>query len=123
MRRPDREGARREGREIWRLPTHERTRGSWRLATLLGDVGLTSVLVEGGGGSQLLPRAAARRRARHLHRDRRWTGEERSAAGHRRAASAHHFVFDDETANLNGDLHHREAAADPSRSRQLFDDD
>ena len=97
------------GAEVWRLPTHANGRVDlWRLSRRLGEAGMTSVLVEGGGeihagfldlriADELVVYVAPKLVGGEAKS---WVGGKGIAA----LASAHRFVFDDTTTNLRGDL-------------------
>jgi len=98
-----------KGAEIWRLPTHANGRVDLqRLSILLGEAGMTSVLVEGGGEihSYFLDRRLADELVIYVAPKivggpaKSWVG----GKGIGTLKSAHRFVFDEETTNLRGDL-------------------
>jgi diaminohydroxyphosphoribosylaminopyrimidine deaminase/5-amino-6-(5-phosphoribosylamino)uracil reductase len=98
-----------KGAEIWRVPTHASGRiDLWKLAPLLGDTGILSVLVEGGAEihSSFLERRLADELVLYVAPKivggpaRSWVGGQ----GIGTLRSAHRFVLDPETVYLGGDL-------------------
>jgi diaminohydroxyphosphoribosylaminopyrimidine deaminase / 5-amino-6-(5-phosphoribosylamino)uracil reductase len=97
------------GAEVWRFPTHANGRVDlWPVTTRLGDEGITSVLVEGGAeiheaflrtryADQLVVYVAPKVVGGPAKS---WVGGKGLAS----LASAYRFAFDDEVANLGGDL-------------------
>ncbi|MBS1124315.1 MAG: riboflavin biosynthesis protein RibD [Deltaproteobacteria bacterium] len=95
--------------EIWRVPTHANGRiDLWKLATLLGDAGIQSVLVEGGAEihSSFLERRLADELVLYVAPKivggpaKSWVG----GKGIGTLRSAHQFVIDPDPVSLGGDL-------------------
>jgi diaminohydroxyphosphoribosylaminopyrimidine deaminase/5-amino-6-(5-phosphoribosylamino)uracil reductase len=98
-----------KGAEVWRLPTHANGRVDlYQLAKLLGEAGMTSVLVEGGGEihSYFLDKRLADELVIYIAPKvvggpaKSWVG----GKGIGTLASAHRFTLDPDVVNLRGDL-------------------
>jgi diaminohydroxyphosphoribosylaminopyrimidine deaminase/5-amino-6-(5-phosphoribosylamino)uracil reductase len=97
------------GAEIWRLATHRNGRiDLWPLGARLADIGITSVLVEGGGEihAYWLERRLADQLVIYVAPKivggpaKSWVGGKGLAS----LTSAHKFIFDGDPVYLDGDL-------------------
>ena len=114
-----------KGAEVWRFKTHRNGRIDLRpLATKLGDAGILSVLVEGGGEihAYLLAHDLADELVLYVAPKvvggpaKSWVGGKGLAS----LTSAHKFVFDGDPVNLAGDLRFTAVPA-PGPEPKVFD--
>jgi diaminohydroxyphosphoribosylaminopyrimidine deaminase/5-amino-6-(5-phosphoribosylamino)uracil reductase len=117
-----------KGAEIWRLGTHRNGRLDLsRLNAMLAEVGITSVLVEGGGEihAYMLERGFADELVIYVAPKivggpaKSWVGGKGLAS----LTSAHKFVFDGDPVNLAGDLRITAIPAPIPEPTPLFDPD